>query len=191
MVRIITGKYKGRSLKLFKGTDDIRPTSDRVKEALFNILSSRINFENLLVLDLFAGTGALGFEALSRGAQRVIFVDNYRKALKLINENAQILGCKDKIVTVYDDVLNFLKYADEKFDLIFADPPYMYPHIDDLVHKIWERRLLSEIGFFSLEHDSGIAFTDETVPFEVEIRREFGRTAITVFKYKTSGSEPL
>jgi 16S rRNA (guanine(966)-N(2))-methyltransferase RsmD len=183
MVRIITGKYKGRLLKLSKGVD-IRPTSDRVKETLFNILSSRINFENLIVLDLFAGTGALGFEALSRGAERVFFVDNSGRALKAINENAQILGCVDKIVTINDDALSFIEYAGEKFDLIFADPPYMYPHINELVYKIWERRLLSDIGFFSIEHDSGIIFSTESVPFEIVTRREFGKTAITIFKHK-------
>ncbi|CUS82393.1 16S rRNA (guanine966-N2)-methyltransferase [Candidatus Kryptonium thompsonii] len=183
MVRIITGKYKGRLLKLAKG-NDIRPTSDRVKEALFNVLASRINFENLLVLDLFAGTGALGFEALSRGAEKVIFVDNHRGALRMIKENAQMLGCSEKVFVVNDDALNFIEYTNEKFDLIFADPPYMYPHIDKLVHKIWEKKLLSEIGFFSLEHDSGIVFTSETTPFEVETRRAFGKTAFTIFKYK-------
>jgi len=183
MVRIITGKYKGRTLKIPKN-EDIRPTSDRVKETLFNILSNRINFEDLLVLDLFAGTGALGFEALSRGAEKVFFVDNYPKALKMIKDNAQILGCSDKIITVNDDALNFIDYADEKFDLIFADPPYMYPHIDELVHKIWERRLLSEIGFFSLEHDARIVFLPETTEFEIVTRREFGKTAITIFKYR-------
>lgn len=183
MVRIITGKYKGRLLRISKGVD-IRPTSDRVKETLFNILSSRIEFENLVVLDLFAGTGALGFEALSRGAGKVFFVDNYRKALNVISENAQALGCTDKVIIINDDVLNFIEYADEKFDLIFADPPYMYRHIDELVYKIWERKLLSEIGFFSLEHDSGILFTSDAVPFEIEARREFGRTAITIFKHK-------
>ncbi len=183
MVRIITGKYKGRLLKLVKG-DDIRPTSDRVKETLFNVLSSRINFENLVVLDLFAGTGALGFEALSRGAEKAVFVDNSRIALKMIKENAQMLGCSNKVLIINDDVLNFIEYSNEKFDLIFADPPYMYPHIDKLIHRIWERKLLSEIGFFSLEHDSGIIFTAETMPFEVETRREFGKTAFTIFKYK-------
>ncbi len=183
MVRIITGKYKGRLLKLVKG-DDIRPTSDRVKETLFNVLSSRINFENLVVLDLFAGTGALGFEALSRGAEKAVFVDNSRIALKMIKENAQMLGCSNKVLIINDDVLNFIEYSNEKFDLIFADPPYMYPHIDKLIHRIWERKLLSEIGFFSLEHDSGIIFTSETMPFEIETRREFGKTAFTIFKYK-------
>ncbi len=183
MVRIITGKYKGRLLKLSKGVD-IRPTSDRVKETLFNILSSRINFENLIVLDLFAGTGALGFEALSRGAEKVFFVDNSSRALKVITENAQILGCVDKIVTINDDALSFIEYADEKFDLIFADPPYMYPHINELVYKIWERGLLSDIGFFLIEHGSGILFSPESVPFEVVTRREFGKTAITIFKYR-------
>jgi len=183
MVRIITGKYKGRSLKILKG-DDIRPTSDRVKETLFNILSSRINFKNLVVLDLFAGTGALGFEALSRGAERVVFVDNYRRALDVIKENAQILGCSDKILTVNNDALIFVEYSTEKFDLIFADPPYVYSYLDELVHKIWERKLLSEIGYFSLEHDSRIVFTPETTPFEIDTRREFGKTALTIFKYK-------
>ncbi|MEN3038499.1 MAG: 16S rRNA (guanine(966)-N(2))-methyltransferase RsmD [Candidatus Kryptonium sp.] len=183
MVRIITGKYKGRSLKIAKN-ESIRPTSDRVKEALFNILSNRINFENLVVLDLFAGTGALGFEALSRGAEKAIFVDNYYGALKMIKENAKELGCVDKILIVNDDALRFIEYSTEKFDLIFADPPYMYPHFNELIYKIWERKLLSEIGFFSLEHDSKIVFTPDLIPFEIVTRREFGKTAFTIFKYR-------
>lgn len=183
MVRIITGKYKGHILKVAKG-DDVRPTADRVKETLFNILSSRLDFEGFVVLDLFAGTGSLGFEALSRGAKKVIFVDNSRKALQIIKENAERLSCVDKILIVNDDALSFIEHSKEKFDLVFADPPYMYPQLDMLVNKIWEKKLLNEIGFFSLEHDSRVIFTPEISPFEIEARREFGKTAITVFKYK-------
>lgn len=183
MVRIITGKYKGRILRVAKG-DDVRPTADRVKETLFNILSSRLDFEEFVVLDLFAGTGSLGFEALSRGAKKIIFVDNSRKALQIIKENAERLNCVDKILIVNDDALSFIEHSKEKFDLIFADPPYMYPQLDMLVNKIWEKKLLNEFGFFSLEHDSRVIFTSEISPFEIEARREFGKTAITVFKYK-------
>jgi len=68
--------------------------------------------------------------------------------------------------------------------LIFADPPYMYPHVDKLVDKIWERKLLSEIGFFVLEHDSGIVFVEDMINFAIETRRDFGKTAITIFKHK-------
>ncbi len=183
MVRIISGKYKGRLLKLPRG-EHIRPTADRVKETIFNILSSRVKFENLVVLDLFAGTGALGFEAISRGAEKVYFVDNHHRAVEIIRMNAQNLGCADDVILVKDDALNFIDYADVEFDLIFADPPYMYPHVDKLVNKIWERKLLSEIGFFVLEHDSGIVFVEDMINFAIETRRDFGKTAITIFKHK-------
>jgi 16S rRNA (guanine(966)-N(2))-methyltransferase RsmD len=130
-MRIISGKYKSR--RLFsalpsKHKDDenqLRPTTDRARETLFNMLNNIIDFEDLKCLDLFAGTGAVGFELLSRGASRVDFVENSFKQVSLIEKNSKELGCESKVNIFKEDVHDFLlKKKDEYYDLIFADPPY-------------------------------------------------------------------
>ena len=120
-MRVIAGAHKGRRLQAPKGSET-RPTSDRVREALFSILG---DVEGLRVLDLYAGSGALGIEALSRGAREVVFVESGRRAAEVIRANLRALGDPDAIIWV-GDALAYLRRADADapFDLVFADPPY-------------------------------------------------------------------
>jgi len=125
-MRIIGGIYGSRKIKA-KIPDNIRPTSDRVRESMFNILTNLIDFESANILDLFAGTGALGFESLSRGADKVTFVEKNRKSIEIIRSVAMDLNvAKENYSIVNDEVLKFLTkiQSKEKFNLIFADPPY-------------------------------------------------------------------
>jgi 16S rRNA (guanine966-N2)-methyltransferase len=118
-VRIVAGQYRGRRLTTPAGLDT-RPTSDRVRESLFNILG---DIEGLRVLDLFAGSGALGLEALSRGAASAVLVENERRAVEAIEANVDAIGTQDARV-VRGDALAWLRRAEGEFDLVFLDPPY-------------------------------------------------------------------
>ncbi|MCL2486557.1 MAG: 16S rRNA (guanine(966)-N(2))-methyltransferase RsmD [Oscillospiraceae bacterium] len=120
-MRIITGSARGRKLKSLGG-EGVRPTSDRVKEALFSIVQFQI--EGRRILDLFAGNGQLGLEALSRGAEHAVFVDSSSKALAVVRENIEVCGFSDKSRTVHSDAAAYLARCREKFDVAFLDPPY-------------------------------------------------------------------
>src|SRR5512146_1205222 len=118
-MRIITGLYKGRVLKTVRDLS-VRPATERVRQTLFNMLANRIDFEGITVLDLFAGSGSLGFEALSRGASRVTFVEQSEEAARFIEENARILGCEDAVEVLEMDALGLLNARHGTYDLVFA-----------------------------------------------------------------------
>ena len=120
-MRVITGSARGRRLKELEGMET-RPTTDRVKEGLFNVL--QFDIEGRRVLDLFAGTGQLGIECLSRGAASAVFVDKRPDAVKLIRENLKLCDLTDRARVVAGDSMEFLKSVREKFDLVLLDPPY-------------------------------------------------------------------
>ncbi len=120
-MRVITGTARGRRLISPEGLD-VRPTTDKVKESLFNII--QFDLEGAVVLDLFSGSGQLGIEALSRGAEKVVFVDSSRKSLDVVKKNIDLCKFSDKSVAVLSDAFTFLKTTKEKFDIVFLDPPY-------------------------------------------------------------------
>ncbi|MEK7678566.1 MAG: 16S rRNA (guanine(966)-N(2))-methyltransferase RsmD [Deltaproteobacteria bacterium] len=127
-MRVIGGKFKGRKLKSFKGRA-IRPTSDMVREAVFSILGSVQGFEftGAKALDLFAGTGAMGIEAISRGAKSAVFVDDSKESTALISKNLEACGIEDSATIVKKDALSAISHFSrhgEKFDIVFIDPPY-------------------------------------------------------------------
>ncbi|MFA7627588.1 MAG: 16S rRNA (guanine(966)-N(2))-methyltransferase RsmD [Candidatus Kapaibacterium sp.] len=143
-MRIIGGKFGGRRINL-KIPENVRPTSDKIKESMFNVLSNLIDFEGKHVLDLFAGTGALGFEALSRGAGYVQFIDKNRKSIELIKNSAYTLGAHKSSIKVRsadaNTFLNTSESDDMMFDLVFADPPYDV----DIYEKLLNSFVVSKI----------------------------------------------
>ena len=122
-MRIIAGIHRGRILASPRDRS-VRPTTDRAKQTIFDVLSNRIDFEGLQVLDLFAGSGSLGLEAISRGAASVTFVDNSRDSLALLQRNVGALRCEDRCTTYQADVFWYLKNTQARYDVVFADPPY-------------------------------------------------------------------
>lgn len=133
-MRIISGKFKGRRLVSFQA-EHIRPTTDRVKETLFNKLMGHIEGER--VLDLFSGTGSLGIECLSRGASWVDFVENHRKSLAILNENLHMLGLSQGFKVHPQDVFKFLeRFNGEGYDVVLADPPFTRSWAHELATKI-------------------------------------------------------
>ncbi len=146
-MRIISGKYRGKNLKSFEGFD-VRPTSDRAREALFSILYNKVIGSNFL--DLCSGTGAIGLEAISRGAKKVTFVDNSRDSLKILEFNLKSI--KETADIRYKDALLFLRETKDKFDIIFFDPPYAFNDIKSVLSEVFRRSLLNENGLFIYEH---------------------------------------
>lgn len=148
-MRIIGGTHKGRTIVPPKGLP-VRPTTDFAKEALFNILSNQINFDNLNMLDLFSGTGHISLEFASRGCSEIISVDKNFKCVGFLKATAKDLGFNINIIK--GDVFDFLKNCDSTFDLIFADPPYDLPEIPIIHQLVWEKKLLKQNGLLIIEH---------------------------------------
>lgn len=149
-MRIISGKYKGRVLDGFdiKGT---RPTMERVKESLFAQIQMFIS--NSHVLDLFSGSGNLGLEALSEGANSVVLVDSNPKAVSVIKKNIEKLGC-DSVKVLGMDYVKAIHSLEEKFDIIFLDPPYQTNYIEKSIEKITKKDLVKKGGIIVCESDS-------------------------------------
>ena len=178
-MRIITGKYKGRLLDSLRD-NSVRPATDRVKGTIFNMLQNRLSLLDTHVLDLFAGIGSLGFEALSRGAADVVFVDENRHVLDTIHSNAQRLGCEECCYVLQTDALMFIGQSNDQFDLIFADPPYVYTETSKLPYLIFQRKLLKSEGFLIIEHDKRTIFEPSEL-YRLAVQKEFGNTRISFF----------
>ena len=149
-MRIIAGKYKGRIIQPMKGLP-VRPTTDRTKEALFNILNGRVDWESCQVLDLFAGTGNISMECWSRGVEAVISVDRDRKCVASMKKSFSQLGI-EKAQIIQMDVWRYIKQCNQRFGLIFMDPPYQMPEFEEMVRFILEKPLLHDDGLLVVEH---------------------------------------
>ncbi|MGF1670485.1 MAG: 16S rRNA (guanine(966)-N(2))-methyltransferase RsmD [Balneolaceae bacterium] len=180
-MRIITGTLKGRKIPV-PDTGLLRPTSDRTKEGIFSALASRIFFENRTVLDLFAGSGNLGFEAISRGASSVIFVDSETDHLKHIEKLALSFGVEKQIQPVISTVEDYLDKTGKSFDIIFADPPYDYYAIKDLPDIILKNGWLQNDGLLVLEHDKRVQFSEHK---KCIYSKAYGRTIVSIFQADT------
>ena len=177
IMRIIAGTLRRRLIKAPKGLIT-RPTTDRVRESLFNLVVNRMDLEDAHVLDLFAGTGSLGFEAISRGATAVTFVEENGRVLKCCRENAALLGVEEACTFFQADAVQFLRtYGGPAFDLILADPPYELDALPRLPETAGA--LLAPHGLFVLEHDARHRFDDHP---HLDTSRPYGRTIVSVFR---------
>ncbi|MCP4054082.1 MAG: 16S rRNA (guanine(966)-N(2))-methyltransferase RsmD [Mesoflavibacter sp.] len=150
-MRIISGKYKGRKLVAPKKLP-VRPTTDMAKEALFNILNNQYYFDEISVLDLFAGTGNISYEFASRGTENITCVDQNYGCIKYINETAE--SFEMSINTIKSDVFSFLENHQQPYTIIFADPPYEFPveEFAKIPELVFQNNLLEEDGLLILEH---------------------------------------
>ena len=178
-MRVITGKAKGVSLKTPQGMLT-RPTSDRVKEALFSI----INFElpGAQVLDLFGGTGQLGIEALSRGARSAVFVDMREDACNLIRENLKRTKLESTARVVRSDYLEYLKRCREKFDIIFLDPPYAEVFLENALKCLTEIDILQSGGIIVAERPLGKELPWEFEGYSRSKDYKYGNTLLTIYR---------
>lgn len=178
-MRIVGGKYKGRIFHPDKRFSS-RPTTDLAKEALFNILTNRYDFPALKILDLFSGTGSISYEFISRGAAAVTSVEvNYRH-IRFIREGAEKLGiCNIEIIR--HDAFRYLNNCGEKYDIVFADPPFDLPRLNEIPMAVFESGILKENGLFILEHAKDHDFSGS--PYFSELRK-YGKVHFSFFNAK-------
>ena len=189
-MRIIAGEYRGRSLSTVRDRS-IRPTTDRAKQTMFDILTNRIAFEGIRVLDLFAGSGSLGLEALSRGALEVVFVEQARTSLAVLTKNIAGLQCESRSTVHQADVFWFLKQTRRPFDLVFVDPPYNLETIGTLPSALYNSAATQEGTYVVMEHSRESAIDLSASMYEA-IRKPFGQTVALILctKQKTSPPPP-
>jgi len=175
-MRIIGGKWKGRKLNVPSKSWPVRPTTDFAREALFNILDNRIDYESISALDLFGGTGVHSIELASRGCMDITFVDRYRESTKFMQELVKEWDLPIKVVN--SDVMKFITSSGRKWDYIFADPPYEMAGINDFPAFVMKSDILTETGFFVLEHISTLNFS--SIPGFRE-SRNYGQSVFSIF----------
>jgi len=187
MVRIITGRFKGRQLDTLPGLN-VRPTMDRVREALFSILGDSV--QDARVLDLFSGTGALGLEALSRGAFEVVFIEKSRTAVKLLQQNVEMLGVTECKVfgAPVEKVLPRLAAAGEKYELVFLDPPYRRGLVTKTVEQLARLDLVATGGKIITEHEVRLLPPAVLEGFSRIDWRKYGDTGVSIYS-RDAGKE--
>lgn len=176
-MRIISGYLKGRRLDPPERLG-IRPTMDRAREALFNLLFSRLDIEDAIVLDLFAGSGAVGFEALSRGAAQVTGVDKQAAVVEHLRATAERFDVSDSYRAVLAPVERYLSVEATPSNLIFLDPPYALPRKEDLIATVFQRNLILPGGLLVMEHASGERFEEHPHFSEA---RTYGNSTFSFF----------
>ncbi len=180
-MRIISGKFKGKKVK-YNNLQNVRPTTDRTKESLFNILNQYFVFDNISALDLFSGSGNISYELASRGVKKITSVEKDVKCVKFIINFSKSLDIKLDIVNY--PVLKFLKTTNSRFNLIVADPPYSYSRkeIEDLIDLIFSKEILRTNGILVIEHHKKNIIDDNEFLFD---RRVYGSNSLSFFKKKS------
>lgn len=176
-MRIIGGRLKGKTILPPMGYG-ARPTTDFAREGLFNVLDNEYEFDDLQVLDLFGGTGAIAFEFASRGAARVYSIEMNRDHAAFIRREAARLGA-GQVTAVHANVFDFLPICREKFDIVFADPPYALEGLESLPDKVFSHDLLHPGGYFILEHGGEHDFRNH--PYYKK-EKSYGRVHFTFFE---------
>lgn len=182
-MRIVSGNIKGLRLKSVPG-QSTRPTTDKVKESIFNMIGPY--FDGGMVLDLYAGSGAIGLEALSRGMEKAIFVDRDKKAIETIHRNIQLAKLEDQTEVFRADAKRALKAIqkqERKFDLIFLDPPYAKEQLNKDLLFIETNDLVNPYGFIVLEHSANVLIDGELVSFKQIRDEKYGDTRVTIFQH--------
>lgn len=180
-MRIIAGKYKGVPIK-FPKSKLVRPTTDRNKEAIFNYLNNLINFDDIKACDIYAGSGALGLETLSRGAAEVHFIEKNFKVAQVLKENIAKVKSEDSAVVFISDAVRFTKRTEhDTYDLILADPPFFKDDIHEVVRNLLDRSFLNETGILLVERSIQTEEKDKEA-FGKEPVKKLGDSLIYVFK---------
>lgn len=186
-MRIVAGSAKGRVLAAPKSDDVIRPTADRVRETVFNVLGQRC--DGLTVLDLFAGTGALGLEAVSRGAIKAVLVDRDREALTLCHQNVKTLKFDDRVEIMASKALEAVATLGKQgrvFELVFADPPYQQQVGVAVLEALLAAKIVSPDGVAVIETGRDEVLPERVGAFERIDLREFGTTNVAIFRLTAS-----
>ena len=183
-MRVIAGSLRGRRLTTVKGLA-VRPTTDRAKQVIFDVLSTRFDFDGADVLDVFAGSGSLGIEAISRGAASVQFVERSADALQALEVNTRTLGIGKLCTLTREDVSRFIAGSRRAYDLVFADPPYDLVGIETLADVIGRSGVVKTGGWVVMEHRSSSRVEPDPGLFRT-IRKELGQTIALIMHYDPS-----
>ena len=184
-MRVITGKARGAKLISLEGTDVIRPTADAVKESMFSIV--QFDVEDAVVLDLFAGSGQLGIEALSRGAKKAYFVDSSRASIDVIKKNLEHTKLTDSAAVINMPNSAFLRTAKEKIDIAFLDPPYGKDLINRSLPALTE--IMNPGSIIVCEHEAECRLPQTVGKFRVSRTYKYGKIALTVYRDDTPDAD--
>ena len=180
-MRIIAGEFRGRRLKS-PDNYDIRPTSDKVKEAVFSMIAPQITGSSV-AMDVFAGSGSMGLEAISRGVARVYFSDNNKDSLRLVKENVRLCGAEDRSILLSGDFRENVRRIREKVDFFFIDPPYADGFVLPAADAIIDAGILAADGLLICEHEKFDPMPDEYRGLKTVRSRRYGRTCITIYAF--------
>lgn len=180
-MRIISGQYRGRKLDT-PLNNDIRPTSEMVKEALFSILMN--NIYGSVFVDMFSGTGAVGLEAASRGAKRVYLIDRSRDSHGIIKRNINTVRCKENTKLIPYDYKAAMGNISEKADIIFADPPYMEGYNEEILEFVAKGNFLNEDGILVIEHSSKLDLPEKSGNLVIYKKKKYGKKSMSFYKAK-------
>ena len=183
-MRVITGSARGRRLRTLEG-DAVRPTTDQVKEALFSII--HFDIEGRQVLDLFAGCGQLGIEAVSRGAAGAVFVDSSAQSVAVVKDNISTVGFDNSCEVIRGDALTFLATTAKRFDIALLDPPYGTGLLQQALQGI--DRVMNDGGIIICEHRADEQLSDSCGRFNVCKRYRYGKVALTVYRREVEDNE--
>ncbi len=178
-MRVITGKARGRKLQTLSG-NDVRPTTDIVKEAIFSII--QFGIEGRVFLDAYAGSGQMGIEALSRGASKAVFLDSSRQSCEIVRKNLEITGLSENAVVKNTDTLSYITGTPEKFDIVFMDPPYRTGILAQTLEKI--PGVMNKGGMIICEHPAEEKMPEETGGFVLKKEYKYGKIMISLYSHK-------
>lgn len=176
-MRVITGTARGRRLETLSG-EDVRPTAERVKEAVFSII--QFDIEGRRFLDLFAGSGQMGIEALSRGAQSAVFTDSAQTSVDIIKKNLSATELMDRARVARTDYASFLKHTSDKFDIAFLDPPYRLGILPDALEMT--AQVMSDAGIIICEHPTDIKLAEKVGCFSLQKTYRYGKINISIYR---------
>lgn len=175
-MRVIAGKAKGRRLKTREGLE-VRPTPEKVKEAIFS--SIQFSLQDAVVLDLFAGSGQLGIEALSRGASKAVFVDQSAESLAFVSENLETVGMTDQSLCVCKDAVSFFSNTTEIFDIALLDPPYRQGTLAMILPILSEH--MKDDGIVICEHETGLVMPEKVASLVQQRQKKYGSVTVTTY----------
>jgi len=178
-MRVITGEARGRRLETLEGAD-VRPTTDKVKEAIFSAI--QFDIQGRTFLDLFAGSGQMGIEAISRGAVSATFVDSSRKAVEVVRKNLNNVGFYSRAKVVHTDSLGFLNMNSEPFDIAFLDPPYGTGLLQQALPLVAEK--MKKTGIIIAESNENDEILQSYGEFVLDRERHYGKIKVSVFRHK-------
>ena len=183
-MRVITGKCRGKKLTALEGLDT-RPTTDMVKEAIFSVI--QFDLQGASVLDLFAGSGQMGIEALSRGAARATFIDADNRALSCIKQNIKACGFTEQTTVLKSDAVSFLQRTGERFDIAFLDPPYRHGILPQILPILAEK--MQKNGIIVCEHEPECKLSERILNFDLQKQKKYGKIIISVYRNLSEEAE--